>query len=75
MSIPMHTDADKEDSRGSFGNSDLYLYKFMFSYALRYKKDFLKAVGIMIVVSVVTVIGPLILQQAVNVFMTTPDPT
>ena len=69
MSSIIHTDADKEDRRGSFGYSDLYLYKFMFRYALRYKKDFFKALIFMIVVSVVTVIGPLVLQQAINDFI------
>ena len=66
--MAIHTDAEKEVRKGSFGYSDIYLYKFMFSYMVKYKKE-LTITGILIVLySVFTVAAPLILDNGVNLF-------
>ena len=35
----IHTDAEKELKRGSFGYTDMQLYKFMFAYVKPYFKE------------------------------------
>ena len=66
--MAIHSDADKEDIRGTFGYSDMYLYGFMFSYMKKYKKE-LAITGILIVLySIFTVIAPLILANGINLF-------
>ena len=66
--MAIHTDAEKEVRKGSFGYSDIYLYKFMFSYMSKYKKE-LTITGMLIVLySIFTVAAPLILDNGVNLF-------
>ena len=70
--MAIHTDAEKETRKGSFGYSDIYLYKFMFSYMAKYKKE-LFVTGVLIVLySIFTVAAPLILLNGVNLFEKSP---
>ena len=66
----IHSDAFKESSKGSFGYSDWFLYKYMFSHAGPYKKELLTVAGYMLFFSLSTVLGPLILLTAVDRFST-----
>ena len=67
--MAIHTDADKEIRRGSFGYSDIFLYKFMFSYMIKYKKELIITGILMVLFSIFTVAGPLIIGNGVNLFV------
>lgn len=62
-----HTDADKEDKRGSFGYSDMFLYKFMFSYVKPFKGMVSTILGYMIVFALITAIGPLLIFSTIDI--------
>ncbi len=64
--MSIHTDAEKESARGSFGYSDLELIKFMFGYANQYRREILVTLLYMILFSASTVVGPLILAAAIT---------
>ncbi len=64
----VHSDAFKEEARGTFGYSDMFLYKFMFTYVKPYKKEMGVILSIMIFYALVTAIGPLLLMITINRF-------
>jgi ATP-binding cassette subfamily B protein len=64
----MHADADKETKRGTFGYSDTQLFRFMFSYALPFKREIIITLILMVLVSIFTVAGPLLILKAVDRF-------
>ena len=66
----IHTDADKEEARGSFGYSDIFLYKFMWKYMRPYKRELSYIFGLMVLFSMVTVAGPILLMLTINRFST-----
>ncbi|OLS27234.1 MAG: putative multidrug resistance ABC transporter ATP-binding/permease protein YheH [Candidatus Heimdallarchaeota archaeon LC_3] len=66
--MSIHADADKETKKGSFGYSDIQLYRFMFKFALPYKKEIINTLILMLLVSIFTVGGPLLLIKAVDRF-------
>ncbi len=70
--MAIHTDADKEDKRGSFGYSDIFLYKFMFSYMTKYKKELVFTSVLIILYSIFTVEAPIIIGNAIN-FLSVKD--
>ena len=73
--MAIHTDADKEDKRGSFGYSDMFLYKFMFNYMAKYKKE-LMITGVLIVFySIFTVEAPILIGNAINFLDPSPNYT
>ena len=72
--MSIHTDAEKESKRGSFGYSDMQLYKFMFSYVTPYVKELSFVLFLMIIFSMATAIGPIILKTTIDRFGTT-DPS
>ncbi|MHA1910845.1 MAG: ABC transporter ATP-binding protein [Candidatus Kariarchaeaceae archaeon] len=61
-----HHDADKEQKKGSFGYTDMQLYKFMFRYAIPYKRELLILLVYMVFFSVTTSIGPLLIKLAID---------
>ncbi|MCG3217754.1 MAG: ABC transporter ATP-binding protein [Candidatus Heimdallarchaeota archaeon] len=61
-----HHDADKEQKKGSFGYTDMQLYKFMFKYALPYKRELLILLVYMVFFSITTSIGPLLIKLAID---------
>lgn len=65
---PMHTDAEEESKRGSFGYTDMQLYKFMFSYIIPYKRDLIIISIYMILYSLVTSLSPLLILVSINQF-------
>jgi ATP-binding cassette subfamily B protein len=69
--MAIHTDADKELKKGSFGYSDIYLFKFMFSYMKQYKKELILTGFFIVLYSIFTVIAPIILGNALNFFIDT----
>ncbi|MHA2362548.1 MAG: ABC transporter ATP-binding protein [Candidatus Hodarchaeales archaeon] len=71
MSTTIHHDADKETKKGSFGYSDWFLYKFMFSYIIPYKREVIITLSYMLLVSIFTIYGPILLQRAVDNFTLT----
>ncbi|MFW9929569.1 MAG: ABC transporter transmembrane domain-containing protein, partial [Candidatus Thorarchaeota archaeon] len=68
MATAIHSDAEKEEQRGTFGYTDTELYKFMFRYALPYKKEIVITLLLMLLISIFTVGGPLLLMRAVDRF-------
>ena len=64
--MAIHTDADKEDRRGSFGYSDMFLYKFMFSYMAKYKKELIITGILIFLYSIFTVEAPILIGNAIN---------
>jgi len=68
--MSIHTDAEKESKRGSFGYSDMQLYKFMFKYVTPYLHELLIILGLMIVYSLATAVGPIILKTTIDRFGT-----
>ncbi|MHA2503761.1 MAG: ABC transporter ATP-binding protein [Candidatus Kariarchaeaceae archaeon] len=64
----IHTDADKELKRGSFGYSDMELYKFMFGYVTPYIKELTIILLLMIIFSIATAVGPIILMSTIDRF-------
>ena len=62
----IHTDAEKEDKRGSFGYSDMFLYKFMFSYMAKYKKELIVTGFLIVLYSIFTVEAPILIGDAIN---------
>lgn len=69
--MAIHTDADKEERRGSFGYSDIFLYKFMFSYMTKYKKELIITAILIFLFSIFTVASPIIIGNAINLFTNT----
>jgi ATP-binding cassette subfamily B protein len=74
MAAAIHADADKETRRGTFGYSDTQLFRFIFSYALPYKREIGITLILMIFVAIFTVTGPLLLLKAVDRFGPTNSP-
>jgi ATP-binding cassette, subfamily B, multidrug efflux pump len=66
--MSIHADAFKETSKGSFGYSDWFLYKNMFSYTKLYRKELAIVFAHMIVFTITTAVGPLILLYSVDRF-------
>jgi ATP-binding cassette subfamily B protein len=64
--MAIHTDAEKETKRGQFGYSDFFLYKFMFSYMSPFKKQLVVTFILIVIFSITTILGPLILLNAIN---------
>ena len=64
--MAIHTDSDKEERRGSFGYSDIFLYKFMFAYMAKYKKELIITGILIFLYSIFTVVAPLIIGNAIN---------
>ncbi|MHA2169506.1 MAG: ABC transporter ATP-binding protein [Candidatus Kariarchaeaceae archaeon] len=65
----IYSDADKEEARGSFGYSDIFLYKFMFNYVKPYKRDLSVILLLMITFAIATAIGPILLMITINRFV------
>ncbi len=66
--MSIHTDAQKETKRGSFGYKDSELYKFMLKYVLPYRRDVILVLLYMGLNSFFTVLGPMILMNAIDRF-------
>lgn len=64
----IHTDADKEEARGSFGYSDWELIKFMFGYLKPYKREVGVILILMIMFALTTAIAPLMLFVSIDRF-------
>ena len=64
----IHTDAEKELKRGSFGYTDMQLYKFMFAYVKPYLKELSIILILMISFSISTALGPVIIQTTIDRF-------
>lgn len=64
----MHHDAGKEAARGSFGYSDMQLFKFMLRYALPFKRELTTVFGYMVCFSLFTVAGPIVLMNTIDRF-------
>ncbi|MDH5400989.1 MAG: ABC transporter ATP-binding protein/permease [Candidatus Heimdallarchaeota archaeon] len=66
--MSQHSDAEKEKPRGSFGYSDIYLYKFMLSYLRPHVKELFKIFIYMIISAIATSAGPIILMVTITRF-------
>lgn len=64
----VHNDAAKEQKDGDFGYSDGELFRFMFRYALNYKPQLLKILGLMLCYSVTTALAPIIIKVLIDKF-------
>lgn len=64
----IHSDASEESKRGSFGYSDWTLIKFMFSYITQYRREIGIILGLMMLYSFATAIGPIILMINIDRF-------
>ncbi|MCY3411077.1 MAG: ABC transporter ATP-binding protein [Candidatus Heimdallarchaeota archaeon] len=62
-----HTDAAKETKRGSFGYSDMFLYKFMFSYVKKYMREVVIILISMGLNALLTASGPLLLFVTIDI--------
>lgn len=66
--MSIHADAEKESKRGSFGYSDIFLYKFMFRYVTPYKRELIVILGYMLVTSLLAIVGPILLMSTIDRF-------
>ena len=66
--MSIHTDADRELPRGSFGYSDMFLYRFMFHYRKPYKKELSIILLYMILFAISTAAGPILLMVVIDRF-------
>lgn len=64
----LHSDAEKEKAKGSFGYTDGHLYRFMFEYAKPYKKELSIVLVYMLILAGVTAVTPVILLTAIDRF-------
>ncbi len=64
----IHNDAEKEKEEGSFGYKDGDLYKFMFRYALKYKKQLIIIIFFMLCFSLSTALAPILIQLLIDKF-------
>ena len=62
----IHTDAEKELKRGSFGYTDMQLYKFKFAYVKPYLKELSIILFLMISFSISTALGTVIIQTTID---------
>ena len=67
--MAIHHDADKESKKGSFGYGDLFLYKFMYRYIAPYRRQVIITLLYTVVVSFLTISGPILLLRAVDTFL------
>ena len=66
--MSIHADADKESKRGSFGYSDIFLYKFMFRYVMPYKRELTIILAYMLGTSLLAIVGPILLMSTIDRF-------
>ena len=66
--MSIHADADKESKRGSFGYSDVFLYKFMFRYVMPYKRELIIILMYMLGTSLLAIVGPILLMSTIDRF-------
>ena len=66
--MSIHADAVKESKRGSFGYSDIFLYKFMFRYMIPYKKELAIILIYMFLFAISTAAGPILLMVVIDRF-------
>lgn len=64
----IHTDADKEEARGSFGYSDWELIRFMFGYLRPYKRQVSVILVFMLSFATTTALAPLLLFISIDRF-------
>ncbi|MHA2029375.1 MAG: ABC transporter transmembrane domain-containing protein, partial [Candidatus Kariarchaeaceae archaeon] len=64
----IHTDAEKEEARGSFGYSDWELVKFMFGYITPYKRKVIVILMLMFMFAISTALAPLLLFISIDRF-------
>lgn len=64
--MAIHADSEKETKRGDFGYSDMFLFKFMFSYMMPYKRELAVTLIFMVIFSITTALGPIILLNSID---------
>ncbi|OLS26524.1 MAG: putative ABC transporter ATP-binding protein [Candidatus Heimdallarchaeota archaeon LC_2] len=68
MSGSIHSDSEKEEARGSFGYSDVELYRFMFGYLKPFKSEVVVILVLMVFFALATAIAPLLLFISIDRF-------
>ena len=66
--MSIHTDSEAETAEGTFGYTDLHLFKFMLSYGLKHKKKLIYLLAFMFVNTFTISTAPILLLIAIDSF-------